>query len=163
MHSFEPLPLCPPLSSRSTPDLIGCMFFDLTIMYAFGNTLFIGANVLQLGGILTFTGCTFFENTFLGVENGIGLVSTRRQESGVGQRRWDATYLEPFRHASLCSDVSLPVALPSQFVAQFAGLSTYTFNTFLENNGVVNENCMGQGFLVAGTHAWAGITHYAGG
>lgn len=39
-------------------------------------------------------------------------------------------------------------------MAQFAGLSTYTFNTFMENNLVVMENCMGQGFLVAGTHAW---------
>jgi hypothetical protein len=58
------------------------MFFDLTIMYAFGNTLFIGANVLQLGGILTFTGCTFLENTVFGVENGVGLVSTEDRSVG---------------------------------------------------------------------------------
>ena len=37
-----------------------------------------------------------------------------------------------------------------QFVAQFAGLSTYTFNTFDENNGAVMENCMAQAFLVVG-------------
>jgi hypothetical protein len=51
-------------------------------MYAFGNALFIGANVLQLGGILTFTGCTFLENTMLGVENGLGLVSTKDRRVG---------------------------------------------------------------------------------
>ena len=56
-------------------DFVGCLFFDLTVLYAFGNTLFIGANVLQLGGVLTFTGCTFLENTVFGVENGLGLVS----------------------------------------------------------------------------------------
>ena len=55
------------------------MFFDLTVLYAFGNTLFIGANVLQLGGVLTFTGCVFLENTVLGVENGVGLVSFEKQ------------------------------------------------------------------------------------
>jgi len=58
------------------------MFFDLTVLYAFGNTLFIGANVLQLGGVLTFTGCTFLENTMLGVENGVGLVSTENRRVG---------------------------------------------------------------------------------
>ena len=82
MHSFEPLPLCPPPKSRSTPDFIGCLFFDLTVMYAFGNALFIGANVLQLGGILTFTGCTFLENTMLGVEIGLGVVSTKDRRVG---------------------------------------------------------------------------------
>jgi hypothetical protein len=35
-------------------------------------------------------------------------------------------------------------------VAQFAGLSTYTFNTFDENNGAVMENCVAQAFLVVG-------------
>ena len=80
------------------PDFIGCMFFDLTVLYAFGNTLFIGANVLQLGGVLTFTGCTFLENTVLGVENGLGLVSAEDRRGGWVERR-DATYLELPRHA----------------------------------------------------------------
>ena len=35
-------------------------------------------------------------------------------------------------------------------MAQFAGLSTYTFNTFDENNFAVMENCVAQAFLVAG-------------
>lgn len=80
------------------------MFFDLTVLYAFGNTLFIGANVLQLGGILTFTGCTFLENTLLGVENGVGLVSA--EEEGCKETEM---YLESSRydHDSLCTDVSL--------------------------------------------------------
>lgn len=82
IHSFEPLPFDPSLKSRSAPDFIGCLFFDLTVMYAFGNVLFIGANVLQLGGILTFTGCTFLENTMLGVENGLGLVNAQDRTGG---------------------------------------------------------------------------------
>jgi hypothetical protein len=56
-------------------DFVGCLFWDLTLIYTFGNALYIGQDVLQLGGILTFTGCTFFENTVFGVENGLGLVS----------------------------------------------------------------------------------------
>lgn len=76
-----------PLKYPSIPDFIGCMFFDLTVLYAFGNTLFIGANVLQLGGILTFTGCTFLENTLLGVENGVGLVSAEDRRGRVQRNR----------------------------------------------------------------------------
>ena len=38
----------------------------------------------------------------------------------------------------------------TQFAAQLGGVSLYTFNTFDENNFAINENCLGQAFLVGG-------------
>ena len=52
--------------------------------------------------------------------------------------------------------IPIPLLFLLQFVAQFAGLSTYTFNTFAENNFAVNENCVAQAFLVAGMYGCSG-------
>ncbi len=39
---------------------------------------------------------------------------------------------------------------PQQFVAQLGGISTWVFNTFIENNMAVTNNGMGTFFFVGG-------------
>jgi hypothetical protein len=67
--SFHPL-LC------ATPDFVGCVFWDTTILLPFTDQVTIGGDVLVLGGVVNMVGCFFFSTVLFAEYMGAGFTIT---------------------------------------------------------------------------------------